>query len=399
MTGERYKKTIDINRMRWDKFRACHQGNGCLVKTIYIIALSALNFVSGHCQSVLAQNNSMPPPAPSFRAAPPQDIDQTMGQSAGISQPGQPGEFPGAGKQVFTVQPKSAGNSLTGKVDQWDANASMPNAALPGAAQYLIQTAPLVGSVQSHKVTADIFRNWLARAHPQFALTVSRNDARALLEVKGAFDKSAKTIDALGIPYQQIGAGGLSNIPLDYCKVMVINCAGNIPRDSWQRVRDFVARGGYLLTTDWALDHTVQKAFPGFIAYDNHDNRDSMYDAEYFDPDPVLGAAAVSNARWKMDRTCHMLKILRPDIVRKLVVSRALANEDRQGGGVLACVFPFGRGYVMHLVGHFENDPGFGFFNNLPDPAPVIGIALRQAIASNFIVAGLTGQKIPTLVR
>src|SRR5947207_1577158 len=82
------------------------------------------------------------------------------------------------------------------------------------------------------------------------------------------------------------------------------------------------------------------------------------------------------------------LCVLKPNVCHVLVRSRALVGEDPDRMGILAVEFSVGRGHVLHLVGHFDNDSGLGFVgpNSIPDSAPVIGISLRQALAANFIV-------------
>jgi hypothetical protein len=157
-----------------------------------------------------------------------------------------------------------------------------------------------------------------------------------------------------------------------------------------QKIRDFVAKGGFLLATDWALDNLVQKAFPGYVEPDGRQNRRSIYDAELVNPEGPLFANTVTNAHWKMDKESHMLRVLKPGTVRVLARSSYLTKEDPASGGALAVVFPFGRGQVMHVLAHFDNNALFHFGNSMPDPAPVIGISLRQALASNFVIMGLS---------
>lgn len=281
---------------------------------------------------------------------------------------------------------------LNGQVSREDALAA--NSLFGGKVGALINTPPVVTGAVSKTVPPEMFKAWLEKAHPGVLLTVG-NSPGNVLEVKGRWDDSGRTLRALGIQYERIGSGELRDCPLENVKVLVINCAGTAPKDSYQRIRDFVARGGYLLATDWALDNLVEKAFPGYIEYDRKKNEEAIYDAYVVNPEPVLFANAVTNAHWKMDEASHLLRVLKPGSVRVLARSHKLEHEDPGGQGVLAVVFPFGRGYVMHMIGHFDNNGFFKFTNSLPDPAPVIGISLRQALASNFVVAGLTGTKIP----
>lgn len=284
---------------------------------------------------------------------------------------------------------------LQANVSKFDANSMAGQSvytnpkALNG---YMTATTP--GPTGSRTVPAEVFRQWLQTTHPQFALQTSRLPSSEIVDVTGHWDDAAKSLAKLGIPCTKISTGDLRDYPLDQAKVLIINCAGFVNRDCLQRIRDFVTKGGYLLTTDWALDNVVQGAFPGYLSYNHRRNRNLAYVAEVSDPDPILFCNTVSSANWKCETGCHLVTVQKPQAVRVIVRSRKLTDED--GEGVLAATFQFGRGYVLHMVGHFDNNQGmFRGNDTLPDPAPIINIALRQAIASNFVVAGLEGRPIP----
>lgn len=244
---------------------------------------------------------------------------------------------------------------------------------------------------ESKVVPPEAFRAWIEKAHPQFALNASRISPSSLLEVKGIYDNSGKTLESLGIPFDHIRTGTLKERSLAGVKVMVIDCPGRVPREAFQKIRDWVAQGGYLLSTDWSGDNAIQPIFPGYIQWTGSKNRDSIYPAELASTDPSLATNLISNATWKMDIDCHPVKALRQD-VRVIARSSQLAAEDPASQGALGVVFPFGRGYVMHLVGHFDNNTALP--NRIADAAPVIRISMRQALATNFVVAGLSGRKL-----
>lgn len=242
-------------------------------------------------------------------------------------------------------------------------------------------------------VPPSTFRGWLEKSHPRFALLTSTMDPMAVLAVKGQWDNADTTLRAFGIRHTTIKGRTLAETPLDNVRTIVVNCAGNVPHEAYQQIRDFVARGGFLLSTDWTVHNLVERAFPGYIAWNGTKTDNKVVDATVVDPDPILFSGAVRAAGWKLDDGSQVIRVLRRD-VRVLVRSRMLARDDPDGQGILAVTFPFGRGQVLHLVGHFDNNATLAFANMLPDPAPQIGISLRQALAANFVVEGLRQQSV-----
>lgn len=342
--------------------------------------------------------DSMPSVAPDFRS---------HSSEVGAASGGALENVTNLPHQNFVVHPKVDQGTLTGGASITTAPAAQPLTGNLSHSQlnfpadqrqpmmgFVIETPPVSGSAVSQTVPPESFRLWLNKAHPNLQASLQLSGS-AIIDVKGRWDDSSRTLRGLGFPYERIGSGELRDITLDSTKVLIVDCAGTVPKEAYQKIRDYVARGGYLLSTDWALDNLVERAFPGFIEFDRKKNSQPIYDAFVVNPEPVMFSNVVSNAHWKMDETSHLLRVLKPNSVRVLACSRKLAQEDPNSQGVLAVVFPFGRGYVMHMVGHFDNNGFFKFNNSLPDPAPAIGISLRQALASNFVVAGLKGTPIP----
>lgn len=362
-----------------------------------LLALILLPVLLGLFPSSIAKPESMgmPKAAPDFRKPNTGKSGQDSIGSSVINS----NDFAGSTFRVRTQAPSAVGQGqyasapLQGQATRSDL-AGMPlqgqasnNALRAGIAK----TSP-GQSAESKNVPPEAFRAWIEKAHPQFSLSVARNSPSELLEVKGIYDNSGKTLESLGIPFEHIRTGALRERSLSAVKVMVIDCPGRVPRESFQKIRDWVAQGGYLLSTDWSGDNAIQPVFPGYIEWTGKKNRDSIYPAELTYTDPALATNLVTNSTWKMDIECHPVRAIRQD-VRVIARSSQLAAEDPASQGALGVVFPFGRGYVMHLVGHFDNNTALP--NRIADAAPVIRISMRQALATNFVVAGLTGRKIP----
>lgn len=257
------------------------------------------------------------------------------------------------------------------------------------AAAGIARTDAMQKKPRPARVGEDVYRTWLSKTHPQFSLKAESLDPIEVLEVKGAWDKADRTLKNLGIPHTTIGCGQLNRIGLSRAKVLVINCAGALDRNSLQGIRDFVMRGGYLLTTDWALQNMLGQTFPGYVEWNKGKSKGNVVDAQVVLPDREFFQGTVNNASWKLDEESQTVRVLKADVVKVLAVSRDLAPLDPDRQGILAVAFSFGRGKVLHLVGHFDNNALPFFPRHLPDPAPLIGIGLRQALAANFIVSRL----------
>lgn len=259
--------------------------------------------------------------------------------------------------------------------------------------------AYIAGVRKDNVVSPEMMKGWLDGTHPEFKLS-AQSDPSAVIEVRGAWDKADQILTAMGVRHHTIKSKELLDISLSNTKVLVVNCEGKIPTEAMEKVRQWVVRGGYLISTDWTLHSFVEKAFPGTIAWNGGNTPGTVVDAVIVDNDPVLlKGVAVSRAPWKLDEESQMVKILRPDIVHILACSRRLgtmdynrhSTSDPNQWGILACEFPYGRGRVLHLVGHYDYNSPLTFTRYiLPDAIPGAGIGLRQAISTNFLLEGLS---------
>ena len=293
------------------------------------------------------------------------------------------GQGPGTAGAQFTEAPSGA----------------ITIAPLQGHAEFEgpIDTPPVrlsAGSATSGSAPPKTYRGWLEQTYPEFSLHTSVMDANRLVVVSDKYDQAERTLDSLGMRYRIMSKKELDSYDLSNAQVLIIDCG---PRNlSWSaglKIREFVIKGGYLFTTDWMLDRLDQKIFPGLISWSGAMNKQRMYDAAIVGKHPELFRHAVTNSSWKMDVHCHLIRVLNKEKVQVLAVSKDLASEDPDGQGILAVVFPYGRGYVMHMTAHFDRSQSVKGYD-LPDAAPAIGISLRQALAINYVVAGLSGKKL-----
>ena len=256
---------------------------------------------------------------------------------------------------------------------------------LDGAANETLYRTPKAPYPAAKNVGAGTFKAWLQNAHAG----LQQNSKDSIVEVKGQWDDSGHILHNFGFSYTKISTNALPKTDLRNTAVMIVDCAGNLSQEAADAVRTFVLQGGYLITTDWALDNCVARACPGFLEWNGGYSYPDTVDAVIVSSDPELTAGCSNSARWKLDDKCQIARVRRAGCARVLARSTMLAKADPDGLGILAATFDYGKGKVLHVVGHFDNNSTGAFNTQLPDPAPNMGISLRQGLIANFIVMGL----------
>ena len=322
------------------------------------------------------------------RSKPPRPVgeeeDDDYGPNAGV-------QDHGAGHGI--PAPKKKGNMLEGNVTRFDANQqriSNPAGSPPrfgGTMQ--VPTTDHYPPAKEAIVESKTFRGWLETNHPELKGNLQAQREQ-IIEVKGKWDDSGHILRTFGLGCTKVAPDQLNKYDLSKSKILIVDCAGNVPPEGLAAIEKFVDGGGYLLTTDWALEGCLQRAIPGYVEWNgDNTNETRVVDARMTGEDPLLSQGTVPNAHWKLDRKSQIMRVIRGNEVKVLAFSNQLRTDDSQGHGYLAATFKHGKGRVLHLVGHFDYNSGRAFANLLPDPAPKIGISLRQAIACNFIAEAL----------
>jgi len=285
----------------------------------------------------------------------------------------------------------SSGRPLQGGVSQWDkVPPRSPRLSLSstGLRDSLLENAPFLPPARERPISSGILKSWLQSSNPQFferlSTTIKKNQ---IIEVKGSWDDSGHVLKAFGMPYTRIGSDSLAKMSFENVRVLIVNCGANLRSEALRVINKFVSEGGYLLTTDWALDCCLNPCFPGYVCWNGGYTEAQVVDAVVVYQDHALLKGVVSPAYWKLEQKSQLVRVLNPAQVNVLVRSRQLIQEDPSQQGVLAFSFTFGKGKVLHLVGHFDNNSSGAFNNLLPDPSPNIVVSLRQAIATNFIAS------------
>jgi len=256
-------------------------------------------------------------------------------------------------------------------------------------AQQLMMQAPMLATPKTVYADPKAFKAWLTATNPGVLENATKEQ---VVEIKGEWDDCAHALRTFGIPYTRVPAKKFSELNLDRVKIVVVNCEGHLPNEAILSLRRYVAMGGYLLTTDWALQNVVEKAFPRTVRWYEgcytSDSSNRIVPAVVVGQDPDMIAGIPPVGHWQLVKKSQVAQIVDPSKVKVLARTR-LMSEDPNGLGILAVVIEHGTGRIMHLVGHFDNSIEMASNSSLPDPAPGLALSLRQALAANFIAQAL----------
>jgi hypothetical protein len=174
-----------------------------------------------------------------------------------------------------------------------------------------------------------------------------------ILITLGAYDRVQQVLDHLQLPYRTLPCQVLETVPLRADQVVIVNCPGQFSSGGVETIRRFVAAGGTLVTTDWALHTTVERAFPGTIEYNQRPTADDVVAVSWIHPDsPMTRGVDVpgQTLRWWLEGSSYPIRVLDR---RVAVLVRSTEMGRKYGEDALVVTFDYGEGTVIHLTSHY----------------------------------------------
>ena len=217
-----------------------------------------------------------------------------------------------------------------------------------------MKQSPQDSQARAYRAGARITRDRIEREAPDDARALREVEAADIVVVPGTYDHVEQVLDALSLPYTVVSATALAQARLQPHQLLVVNCPGTIDDQAVVAVRDFVERGGSLFTTDWALTHVVEKAFPGVLAYNGRPTGDDVVRIEVCAHDnPFLDGVLEpgDDPLWWLEGSSYPIRIVDPSRVEVLLTSAELGRK--YGEAPVAVLFKHGQGDVFHMISHY----------------------------------------------
>lgn len=168
-----------------------------------------------------------------------------------------------------------------------------------------------------------------------------------LVVVSGCMDSIEEILDASRLPYHKTDS---DNRLLEKAKVVFVNCPGN---NSLKGLRDFVSQGGYLVTTDWALESVIQKNF-GHLKHNHKKTSQEVVDVTIPNPNNFYIKGAFPKGiepSWWLEGVSYPISIRKKDVT---ILLESPEMGDKYGESAVGVTFPYGKGRVFHFISHFK---------------------------------------------
>jgi len=175
-----------------------------------------------------------------------------------------------------------------------------------------------------------------------------------IVVVRGQYDRVEDVLRLVGIPFQLVEPQAVAGLTLRPEQLLILNCPGTLDRRGITHVRQFVEEGGSLFSTDWALKHVIEPAFPNTVAFNQRPTADEVVRIEIRERDnPFLDGVFDENADplWWLEGSSYPIRILDESRVKVLLTSNEI--RDKYGEAPVAVTFGWKQGEVFHMISHY----------------------------------------------
>lgn len=207
---------------------------------------------------------------------------------------------------------------------------------------------------RAYRAAAHITREQLRRDAPERARALDDVQQSDVVVVAGQYDHVESVLEALEVPHTVIGTGDVERVDLRPEQLLIINCPGQVSSAAITRIRAFVEAGGSLFTTDWALKHVLEPAFPGVLAFEKAPTRDDVVRIEVRDAGNIYLQGVLEgqdDPQWWLEGSSYPISIVDRKRVQVLITSRELG--EKYGEAPVAVWFRWGEGDVFHMISHY----------------------------------------------
>jgi hypothetical protein len=199
-----------------------------------------------------------------------------------------------------------------------------------------------------------VLRERMKRDRPTDFQLLAKVKRSEIVVVRGSYDHVETVLGFVHAPHILIDPEDLERAELNAGQLLLINCPGQISEKAIEKVRKFVNAGGFLFTTDWSLLNVIEKAFPGYVAYNKKPTTDDVVAVRVLKEDHHFLQHVQSGRgepKWWLEGQSYPIRVLAPAKVQVLMASEEM--KTKYGESPIAVTFRYGDGQVLHIVSHY----------------------------------------------
>jgi len=207
---------------------------------------------------------------------------------------------------------------------------------------------------QAYKASSKIMEKRMAKERPMDLEILRKVKESSIIIVTGSYDKIELVLDMIKVPYILIQPHEVIQVELYPNQILIINCPGNIDDEVLPKIKEFVKKGGFLFTTDWALLNILEKLFPRYLKYNQRPTADDCVRVEVLDKsNKFLEGLFNEDADpiWWLESSSYPIQILDKSQVKLLIVSKEM--QDKYGEAPIVITFDYGDGTILHMTSHY----------------------------------------------
>ena len=206
----------------------------------------------------------------------------------------------------------------------------------------------------AYKASSWYVKKKLKERAPELSKALEEVREADVIVVDGTYDHAHLVLELGGIPFVRVNPEDVENLELRSDQTVFVNCPGHVPDRGLRKLRVFVEEGGLLITTDWALVHVLEKAFPGKVRYNGKATQDDVVRITVLDKEnPLLDGFLEKGVDplWWLEGSSYPIIVEDRENVKVLIESKEL--EEKYGESPVIVEFTVGGGRVVHMISHF----------------------------------------------
>ena len=206
---------------------------------------------------------------------------------------------------------------------------------------------------KANEVASEIVEKRMARKRPSDLKLLRQAGVADIVVVRGGYDRVQDVLKALKVEHVVVPPRLVASLPLMSTQTLMINCPGRLSRAGVKKVKRFVKTGGFLVTTDWAID-LLPRAFPGYVKRGRKNTSNDVVKVQIHDDDaPLLKniKGMNENPRWWLEGSSYPIHVLNKEAVKVLIDSKEMRRK--YGHAPIAVSFRYDDGKVLHMTSHF----------------------------------------------